>query len=111
MNFFTSFMVVCILVFGACFPALVHATERSDIEAGLRTLPLLLNKITGDTTIAIVYDPADPASMADAEKIEAIVSTGMTIPGGGKLSAIRVSVNELGKLSRVKVAFLTTRLS
>ena len=110
MNFLTSFMAVCTLVLGVSFSAPAQAVEKSDIEAGLRTLPLLLNKITGDTTIAIVYDPADAASVADAEKIEKIVHDGMTIPGGGKLSAMRVSVSELAKLSRVKVAFLTTGL-
>jgi len=61
--------------------------------------------------MAIVYDPANAVSRTDAESIKKIVDSGIKIQGGGKLDAILVSVSELGKLSRAKIAFLTPGLS
>ncbi len=98
---FICTLVICLL----SLPAL--ATEQSDIDASLKALPLLINKISGDATMAIVYDPADATSKNDAQAIQSIVQAGVQIPGGGKLSTILVGINELGKLSRAKIAFLT----
>jgi len=105
------FYIARALVLGMMVSSPAFATERLDIVSGLNTLPLLINKITGDTTMAIVYDPASTSSKSDADGIKKMVDAGITMPSGGKLSAILVSVNELGKLSRARIAFLTPGLS
>ncbi|MDP9127182.1 MAG: hypothetical protein M3N08_02825 [Pseudomonadota bacterium] len=87
------------------------ATERQDIVAGLDTLPMMVDKISGDVTMAIIFDAAIPASKADADNVKAIVDAGINVPGGGKLSALLVNVNDLAKLSRVRLAFMTTGLA
>jgi hypothetical protein len=98
-------LVLCIFIAPVCM-----ATEQSDITAALKALPLLTNKMTGDVATAILYDPSNSASEADAKNIKKIIDAGMQAPGGNKLSAILVSVHELGKLSRAKIAFLTPGL-
>ena len=95
-------------------PFIALATDSLDITSGLNTLPLLVDKITGDTTIGIAYNPLSSTSASDAHNIKAMIDagekTGIKLPGRGKLSAILVSVNELGKLSRARIAFLTPGL-
>ncbi len=99
------------LTFAVALPNVASATERADIVAGLNALPLLTSKLTGDITMAVIYDPADAVSSAEATGIKAIVDAGMPVPGGGKLSAILVGVGELSKLARAQIAFVTKGLT
>ncbi len=103
------------LLYSACallmtLPVGARATELADVNAGLNTLSQLMNKITGDTIMAVVYDPANATSVADAQEIKKIVAGGIRMPDGSKLSAQLVGINELGKLSRARIAFLTPGL-
>jgi hypothetical protein len=108
---FNRFMVILTLLYILIIiPLCACATEKIDILSGLNTLPLLINKINGDTTIAIVFDSTDSPSRADAFRIKAMIDAGMQVPGGGRLSAMMVSVNDLGKLSRAQIAFITPGL-
>ena len=91
-------------------PAPVQAVERADIEAGLKTLPLLMTRMTGDLTMAVVYDSANPVSKAEGEKVKSLIDAGIQLPGGGKLTALPITTAEIGKLSRAKLAYLTSGL-
>jgi len=79
------------------------ATDALDITVGLKTLPLLTNKIAGPAQTAIVYDAA---SKADADAIKAAIDGGLEGPGGVKLAAQLVAVSDLGKLSGAKIVIL-----
>jgi hypothetical protein len=87
------------------------ATDQLDLKVGLKVLPLLTNKITGAATAAIVYDPANADSKAEADSIKAIIDGGIEAPGGIKLTSLLVGVGELGKLSGAKIAFLAQGIS
>jgi hypothetical protein len=102
---------VCALLLIGAFSHPSSATEQKDIVVGLKALPLLTNKITGDAAMAVIYDPANAASKSDAEGIKKIVDGGVDVPGGGKLSATLVGVGELSKMSGYKIAFVTPGLS
>src|SRR5208337_1593410 len=60
-------LVACLSL--AAAPA--RATDQKDLAIGLKTLPLMENKITGAAVAAIVFDPANAASKADADAIKA----------------------------------------
>jgi hypothetical protein len=110
MNSKTILGALAALFFVAMIASPAKATDRPDIVAGLGTFPLMTDKISGDVTLGIIYDPTLMSSKSDAENIKKIVDAGIDLPGGGKLSALLVSVEELGKLSRVRAAFITPGL-
>jgi hypothetical protein len=83
------------------------ATDQLDVSVGLKTLPLLTPKITGPATVAIVFDPSNAESKADADAIKAVIDGGLEAPGGVKLVALMVAVGEIGKVSGAKIAILT----
>jgi hypothetical protein len=85
----------------------VHAADQLDLSVGLKTLPLLDNKITGATVMAIVYDPANAESKAEANTVKSIIDAGLTGPGGIKISSLMVTTAELAKLSEAKLAYVT----
>lgn len=77
----------------------------------MKTLPLLNDKITGTATLAIIYDPSNPSSKQEADKIKAILDDNFQAPEDLKLIGVMVPVNDLGKISESKVAVLTGGLS
>lgn len=81
------------------------ATDQADLAVGMKTLPLLTNKITGSATVAVVFDPANAASKSEADAIKAIIEGGLQVSGDVKLSASLVSVGDLGKLSGAKMGW------
>lgn len=82
------------------------ATDAKDLAIGLKTLPLLENKITGTATTAIVYDPSNAASKADATAIQAAITANPSAPGGVTLAPVMVPVSDMSKLSSAKIAFV-----
>jgi len=82
------------------------ATDQLDITVGLKTLPLLANKIASPAPVGIVFDPANGASKADADAIKAAIDGGLEGPGGVKLTGQMVAVSDLGKLSGAKIVIL-----
>jgi hypothetical protein len=111
MRILDSLGAMAALFLGVALADPAAATEPLDIQVGLKALPLLTTKITGEATMAVVYDPANAASKADAEGIKKTVDGGIDVPGGVKLSAMLVGVGELSKLSTAKIAFLTAGLA
>src|ERR1022692_1097645 len=87
------------------------ATDQVDLSVGMKTLPLLTNKIQGSATVAIVFDPSEPASKEEALGIKGILDGEFTAPGDLKLSGLLVPVNELGKMAGSKIAVLANGLS
>jgi len=85
-----------------------QATDQKDLTIGLKTFPLLENKIVGNAVAAIIYDPANPSSKADAEAIRAVIDAGLMAPGGVTITAVMVPVSELSKLSTAKLAFVAS---
>ena len=65
-----SFSILGMFLIGTLFSGCALSMDAQDIVSGLNTLPLLMNKITGDTTMTVAYDPADATSKADAENIK-----------------------------------------
>lgn len=94
------------LAIAVSIPATVWATDKTDITVGLKTLPLLSNKISGAAVMAVIYDPANAASKADADSVVAAVGDGIDAPGGVKVTTMLVATSELSKLSQVKLAFI-----
>lgn len=87
------------------------ATDRGDISAGMKTLPLLTNKMAGTVKLAIVFDPANPASKQEAYGIKAILDSGFEAPGDLQLIGILVPVNGLGGMAGSRIAVLTNGLN
>ena len=84
-----------------------YAMDELDLSVGLKTLALLDNKILGNVTLAIIYDPHLPDSQAEAASLQKIITGGLQVPGGLKFTAVMVSVNDLSKLSSAKVGIVT----
>jgi hypothetical protein len=100
--------VASVMFFAVLAPA---ATDRQDILVGVKTLPLLSNKITGTVKLAIVFDPASPASKSEANEIKAILDSGFEAPDDLKLGGVLVPVTDLGMIAGSRIAVLTEGLS
>lgn len=95
-----------LLWFSISFGDSVFATEALDVSVGLKTLPLLKNRITGPINMAIVFDPLNPESRADADGIKAFADDEGKGLGGERLIGMKVAVNDLAKLKGAKVVFV-----
>ena len=102
---FAQLLVALVLVAG--LPSQVFAVEKLDLSVGLKTLPLLTDKLSGTVTMAVVYDPANAASKSEADAVKAIADAGLEGPGGIKITAALVSTAELGKMAGAKLGFVT----
>jgi len=87
------------------------ATDQVDLSVGMKTLPLLTSKIEGMATVAIIYDPAVPASRDEAAGIKAVLDGEFVAPGDLKITALLVPANNLGKMAGSKIAVLTSGLN
>lgn len=76
------------------------------VEVGARVASFLQPPVAGATTAAIVYEPGDAASEAEARSIERSMGSGMAI-GALRLKPKRVPTNALAGLTGAKVAFVT----
>ncbi|MDR3449134.1 MAG: hypothetical protein P4M15_05210 [Alphaproteobacteria bacterium] len=87
------------------------ATESSDLSVALKTLPLLTAQIASPATVAIIYDPANPASEADAQKMRSILESELQAPGDVKLIVRMVGTTGLSGLAGAAIAFLANGIS
>jgi hypothetical protein len=87
-----------------------RATDLLDLKVGLKTLPLLTEKMSGSVPMAVVYGPGNAASKAEAETIVTAVGSGLDAPGGVTVTAIAVPVADLAKHGDAKLVFITTGL-
>jgi len=100
------FMASIMMIAASAFAA----TDQADLAVGMKTLPLLTNKITGTASLAIIYDPANPASKEEANGIKAVLDSGFEAPDL-KLTGVLVPVGDLGKMAGSRIAILTGGLS
>jgi hypothetical protein len=80
-------------------------TTDLDVKVGAKAAAFVQPSLTGEIPTAIVFDPANAASKADADAIAAAIGSGLAIKGG-TLKAQLVPVNEIGSLGNVKVIFV-----
>jgi len=81
-------------------------TTKKDIQISARAVAFMADGPTGDVPTAIVYDPANAASKAEADSIQAIMAGGIKA-GKASLKPKLVGTDALGGLSGTKVAFVT----
>jgi hypothetical protein len=91
-------------------PSASFAMDAQDISIALRVLLLMEEKYTGSIPVAVVYNPAVPSSLSDAENIKKSIEAGVGMPEELKFNAYLVSVAHADKLSGAKVAFLADNL-
>ena len=85
------------------------ASAELNMPVAARVVSFLQPAPAGAITAAILYQPGDPASEAEAGAIERAVAGGLPT-GKGTIRTRRVPVNALGGLSGVRIAFLTQGL-
>ncbi len=83
------------------------ATDQLDLSVGLKTLPLLNDKLSGSAVMAVIYDPANAESKSEADDVKTLIDAGLEVPGGVKITSLLVSTSDLAKLSGTKLAFVT----
>lgn len=90
-------------------PASAQMTPRN-VLAGARVLAFLQPALSGSATAAIVYQPGDASSEAEAQAIQQALAGGLVV-GSLTLRPKRVSVDALSGLAGTKVAFVTRAAS
>ncbi|GAB4155187.1 MAG: hypothetical protein Tsb0016_27190 [Sphingomonadales bacterium] len=100
------FMAAAMLGIGlGSLPAQAETSAR-DVEVAARAVAFLASKPSGAQPTAIVYDPDNAESAADAQALQAILSGGVNA-GKVTLSAPKmVAVGDLAGLSGMQVAFI-----
>jgi len=78
----------------------------NNVLAGARALSFLQPALSGSITAAIVYQPGDAGSEAEAQAIEHALGGGLVI-GSLTLRPKKVSVDALAGLAGAKIAFVT----
>ncbi len=85
------------------------ALSDKGVQIAMRTLSFVVDPPSGQTDIAILYDPNVPGSVEDAHVAEASLGTGLQV-GQATLRPVLVEVGELGRLSGVRFALITSGL-
>ena len=94
-------------VLTSAFPLSAFAgTTQLDIKVGGKAAAFVQPALSGDVPTAIVFDPANAESKADADAIAAAIGDGLSIKNS-TLKPVMVEIGNLSALSGVKVAFLT----
>lgn len=78
----------------------------STVTAGARALSFLRPAMSGPAIAAIVYQPGNAASEAEASAIERALGSGL-VAGGVTLKPKRVAANNLSAMAGARVAFVT----
>jgi hypothetical protein len=87
------------------------AMDKADLMVGMKTLPLLNNKITGNIKIAILFDPGLANSRHEAEAIKSIIDSGLDLPGDLNADGIIIPTNQMEKMAGSKIAIITSNLN
>ena len=85
------------------------AIAALNVPVAARVISFVQPTPAGLIPVAIMYQPGNAGSEAEAEEIERALPAGLIV-GRASLRMRRVSVNELGHLTGVKAAFVTTGL-
>ncbi len=86
------------------------AMDRTDLTVGMKTLPLLNEKLTGTVKIAILFDPGQADSSHEAEAIKSLIDTGIDMPTDLTIDAITVPINQMEKMAGSRIAIVTPNL-
>ncbi len=100
-----AFVLVAVFCLATLVPA-AAATGAKDIEVAKKAISFLSNPPSGTVTAAVIFDPANGASKAEAEAIAKLISEAPKA-GQATLAPVLVPVTELDKLSSSKIAFVT----
>lgn len=92
-------------------PSASFATSPTDVSIGLKILLLMHEKYSGAIPIAIVYNPAIPASVTDANNIKKNIDSGVGVPEELAINAYLVSSDQINKLAGARMAFLADHLT
>lgn len=80
-------------------------TSKKDVLVASRALNFITPKADGTVTAAIIYDPSDAASKADADALVATIGDKLKA-GKVSLSAKLVDIANLGDLGGARIAFI-----
>ncbi len=101
-------LAMAALVLVAARPCPAQMTGR-DVQVAVRTLGFIASPPSGAVGLAIVFDPAAPASVAESLVAQTVLGTGLRV-GPATVSAVRVPVDDLARLSGLRFALLTNGL-
>src|SRR6202020_42437 len=88
-------IALCLLAAVCVFPRTeAAAMDKLDLTVGMKTLPLLNNKITGSIKIAIIYDSGKPDSKKEADDVKAIIDGGLELPGDLIAEGVLVPISQ-----------------
>ena len=93
----------------ASLPCRTAVAAPLNVPVAARVISFLQPPPTGPISIAIIYQPGNAASEAEADQIERVIGSGMTV-GRARLTVRRLSSTNIGQLSGVRAAFLTVGL-
>ncbi len=81
-------------------------TSKKDIQIASKALNFMVPKVKGAAEVAIVFDPNNAASIAEADQIASIIGSGLKV-GKVMLSARKISADDL-EFSGSKMVLLTS---
>jgi hypothetical protein len=96
-------IIGAVLTLTSLSPSMTRADPAKNIQVAGRVLTFLENSPTGRTVVGVVFDPANPGSVAEKNAIMAIIGGGYTA-GGVTIFGAPV---EVGADSGAKVLFVT----
>jgi hypothetical protein len=96
---------LAILGMAATSPAIADVS-KSDLLVASKALNFMVPKVTGDVLIAVVFDPSDSASLAEADQAMSLVGGGLKA-GKSNLTAVKVPVSDLSAISNSKMVLVT----
>lgn len=91
-------------------PATLAETSKKDVLVASRALNFISPKPSGTVIAAIIYDPSNAASKADADGLMATIGSSLKA-GKVTLSAKLVEINNLAEVSGAGIAFVTDGLA
>ena len=92
----------------ATFPLAAQAeVTKKDFQVIARALSFVQNGPKGTVDIAIVHDPSNAASMADAQAAQNVLAGGFKA-GALTLNPVMVPISDLGKVAGTGAIFVTT---
>jgi len=103
-------LLVAVIIF-AFSAARSAAMDKLDMTVGMKALPLLNNKITGNVKIAILFDPSQADSKKEAEAIKSIIDSGLDLPGDLSVDGFILPTSQLEKMAGSKIAIVTSNLN
>jgi len=103
--FRSAVFVACVLLLLGTTPS--RATTELDLRTGLKALLQVVGeKSVNSSLIAVLYNPNDPNSQADAKAMVDSITKGEVVPLGMKVTAQALTVANYMWANNVKAAFL-----